>query len=164
MAALKKLLEGLYGTYSVETSTPAPKDRNGTYIHLHSYSNLVLYPYGFDNSAKVPNSDALRAGAFRQSHGNDYATGAPGDVLYNASGGDFDWVYRKLGVPGYVYEIGTGEEGGFFPGFQRADNYWKKVGPASASLPRPRTSRTPPRSAEPSPSSRLNVRTTVRSP
>lgn len=128
-AALKELLEGLYGTYNVETSTPAPNDRTGTYIHLHSYSNLVLYPYGFDNAANVPNTDALQAGAFRQSYGNDYATGAPGDVLYNASGGDFDWVYGKLEVPGYVYEIGTGEEGGFFPGFQRADSYWEKVGP-----------------------------------
>lgn len=117
MAALKELLEGLYGTYNVETSIPAPKERTGTYLHLHSYSNLVLSPYGFDNVANVPNTDALQAGAFRQAYGNDYATGAPGDVLYDASGGDFDWGYGKLGVPGCVYEIGTGEEGGFFPGF-----------------------------------------------
>lgn len=129
VAALKDLLEDLYGTYDVETTTAAPDERAGTYIHLHSYSDLILYPYGFDNTANVPNADALIAGAFRQSFGNDYATGAPGDVLYNASGGDFDYAYGKLGVPGYVYEIGTAREGGFFPSFQRADDYWQKIQP-----------------------------------
>lgn len=102
----------------------APISTTGTFISLHSFSDLVLLPWGWTEcsfgacppSLRAPNDAGLRALAFRMSHFNGYLTGQPSEVLYAASGTTDDWAYGQLGIASYTYEIGppAGEPCGFF--------------------------------------------------
>ena len=92
----------------------APVTTTGTMLTLHSYSNLVLLPWGWTvcsggvcpANLRTPNDVALRALAFHMSYFNGYRTGQPSEVLYAASGTTDDWAYGKLGIPGFTFEVG----------------------------------------------------------
>jgi hypothetical protein len=92
----------------------APITTTGTFISLHSYSDLVLFPWGWTEcgfaacqpNQRAPNDAGLRALAFRMSHFNGYFTGQPSEALYAASGTTDDWAYGELGIASYTYEIG----------------------------------------------------------
>ncbi|MGR4010823.1 M14 family zinc carboxypeptidase [Leucobacter sp. 1207-22] len=127
--ALSGLLTDLFGEYRTENDTAAPAERTGTYVNLHSYANYVIYPYAYDKQADVPNLEPIKASAFRQSFANDFATGKAGEILYDNSGNDIDWIYSQLGVPAYTYEIGTAQSGGFFPSYARVDDFYTRVAP-----------------------------------
>ncbi|MCD2441417.1 M14 family metallopeptidase [Agromyces sp. SYSU K20354] len=127
--ALSGLLTDLFGEYPAETESPAPSDRTGTYVNLHSYSDYVIYPYAYSAAANVPNLAPIKANAFRQSYASGFNTGKAGEILYDNSGNDIDWIYSQLGVPAYTYEIGTSRTGGFFPAYSRVDAFWNSVGP-----------------------------------
>ncbi|GMA32670.1 M14 family zinc carboxypeptidase [Litorihabitans aurantiacus] len=122
------LLTTLLGSYEVGPDRPAPADRTGVALTLHAYSDYVMYPYGYDETAPVPNLEELRALGFRQSFGNGFATGKPGEILYSNGGSDLDWAYEQLGVPAYTWEIGNDSTGGFFPAYSRADAFWEASG------------------------------------
>lgn len=109
----------LFGKFTVTGNTPAPDSRQGTVLNLHSFSNLVIYPYAYDNTVIPPNIAAIKNLGFRQSFYNGFKTGAAGDVIYNAAGGDIDTIYQQNGIPAYTWEIGTSSQGGFFPAFSR---------------------------------------------
>jgi len=127
--ALSTLLTDLWGTYNVGTTTAAPDDRKGTFVTLHSYSDYVIYPYAYATSANVPNLDALKSYGFRQSATNGFQTGKAGEILYDNAGNDIDWIYDKLGVPAFTYEIGTTSNGGFFPAYTRAATFYAANSP-----------------------------------
>ncbi|AJT40755.1 M14 family zinc carboxypeptidase [Psychromicrobium lacuslunae] len=116
----------LFGKHPVSNSSPAPSTTQGTVLNLHSYSNLVIYPYAYDNTVIPPNIAAIKNLGFRQSFYNNFATGAAGDVIYNAAGGDIDTIYQQNGVPAYTWEIGTSSQGGFFPAFSRTEGLYNK--------------------------------------
>jgi carboxypeptidase T len=103
---------------------PAPQDTRGTFVSLHSYSNLVLFPYG--DSRHTPNDAGLRSMGFRMSHYNGYETGEPDEILYQVSGSTDDYAYEKLGVAAFTYEIGPGSGtcSGFFPAYSCQDGFW----------------------------------------
>lgn len=130
VADLADLLTTLFGSYEVGTTNPAPDDRQGVYVNLHSHSNYVIYPYAYDAQANVPNLEPIRALGFRQSHFNGYNTGKAGEILYNNAGNDIDWIYDQLGIPAYTWEIGNAATGGFFPAFSRAETFWDLNAPA----------------------------------
>ena len=100
-------------------SDPAPNTARGTLITIHTFGNLVLFPYGDERHA--PNNAGLRSIGFRYSHYNGYETGEPDEILYVVSGSTDDYVYDKLGVASSTYEIGTT---GFHPGFGEQDGFW----------------------------------------
>ncbi|MGX1702457.1 M14 family zinc carboxypeptidase [Microbacterium sp. NPDC055357] len=127
--ALSGLLTDLFGSFTAENTQAAPDTRTGTYVNLHSYSDYVIYPYAYSATDAVPNLEPIKANAFRQSYANGFATGKAGEILYNNSGNDIDWIYSQLGVPAYTYEIGTSRTGGFFPSYTRVDEFWNKVAP-----------------------------------
>lgn len=129
VAALSSLLADLFGEYPAENDNAAPDDRAGTYVNLHSYSNYVIYPYAYSASANVPNLEPIKSNAFRQSYSSGFATGKAGEILYDNSGNDIDWIYSQLGVPAYTYEIGTAQTGGFFPAYTRVESFWNSVAP-----------------------------------
>ena len=84
---------------------PAPDDYQGMFITLHSYSGLVLFPYGYA-VVTSPNFTDLQTLARKMAYFNNY-TPEPSYALYPATGTTDDWAYGDLGVPGFTYEMGT---------------------------------------------------------
>lgn len=103
--------------------SPAPRGTTGSMLTLHSYSDMVLLPWGF-TTQHAPNEEGLRSFGFRMSHFNGYQTGQSGEILYNSSGATEDWLYAELGVPGFTWEIGGGACAGFFPPYSCQDGFW----------------------------------------
>jgi hypothetical protein len=105
---LENLLRQLFRDQRPEppTSTVSvPLTATGALITLHSYGNLVLFPWGFTETP-APNDNELRHFGFRLSSFNDYRAGPAPQVLYTASGVTDDWSYGELGIASSTFEIG----------------------------------------------------------
>lgn len=102
----------------------APANTRGALLTLHSYSNLVLFPYG--SGGNTPNDEGLRSMAFRMSYFNGYTTGRPNEILYEVTGSTDDFSYKDLGIASFTYEIGpqSGTCGGFHPPYSCQDTFW----------------------------------------
>lgn len=88
-----------------DLNSPAPQDAQGIFVDLHSYSELVLWPWGFTSQA-TGNGTALqtlgRKLAFFNGYEPDQAIG-----LYATDGTTVDFAYGELGVASFVVELGT---------------------------------------------------------
>ena len=87
---------------------PAPCDAMGVFITLHSYGDLVLFPYGF-RSAPAPNHAQLETLGRKFGYFNGYEvcqSGEPG-CIYTTTGSTDDWAYGELGLAAYTFELGT---------------------------------------------------------
>jgi len=87
---------------------PAPDDATGVFITLHSYSELVLFPYGF-RPTPSPNHTRLETLGRKFGYFNGYEVcqaGEPG-CIYAATGTTDDWAYGELGLAAYTFELGT---------------------------------------------------------
>ncbi len=113
-----------------DTDAVATTARNAL-VTLHSYSNLVLLPWGW-TTTKSPNDAGLRAMAFRMSYFNGYRTGTGPEVLYATTGTTDDFAYGTLGVASFTFEIGpsSGSCSGFTPAFSCQATFWTLNGPA----------------------------------
>lgn len=87
-----------------ELPPAAPNDTTGILITLHSYSRLVLWPWGF-TSAAAPNSAGLQTIGVKFATYN-YYTPQQSYSLYSTDGTTDDWSYGKLGIPSYTFEMG----------------------------------------------------------
>lgn len=87
-----------------DLNTPAPEDSPGLFISVHSFSELILFPWeGVMNDSG--NHSALRGLARKLAFFNDYT--ACQDCLGTASGTTPDYAYGELGVAALTYELGT---------------------------------------------------------
>jgi len=88
-----------------DLSTPAPDDATGVAIDIHSYGQLVIWPWGFISSP-APNGTELqtlgRKLAYFNGHEPEQAIG-----LYPTDGTSDSFYYGRLGVAAYGYELGT---------------------------------------------------------
>ena len=84
---------------------PAPADTSGVHIDLHSYSSLVLWPWGFTNQA-APNGTALQTLGRKFAYFNNYLP-EQSIGLYPTDGTSDSVSYGELGVPAYTFELGT---------------------------------------------------------
>jgi uncharacterized membrane protein/murein tripeptide amidase MpaA len=125
----------------------APLDSTGLFITLHSYSQLVLWPWGWTGNDS-PNHVQLQTFGRRLAYFNFYTPQQSND-LYPTSGTSEEWAYGELGVAGYTYEMGTtffqdcgSYEGSIWPnnrdsllnGFKAARRpYMEPAGPESLS-------------------------------
>ncbi len=81
-------------------------------ISYHSYSELVLYPYGYVGNILAPDHVELSALASSMANtipvqnGGNY-TASPSWGLYPASGSFDDWSYGNKGIFGYTIELAT---------------------------------------------------------
>ncbi|SES47384.1 Zinc carboxypeptidase [Actinokineospora terrae] len=130
--ALQSLWRSLYrDRRGTGTGAAAPADTTGMVISMHSYSNMVLFPWGFNSAVKSGNDSSLRAIARQMaSLAGGWRYGQPGEILYNAGGATDDWVYDDLGVSSFVWEIGnpSGNCSGFTPAYScQTSLYWPKV-------------------------------------
>jgi carboxypeptidase T len=88
-------------------------------ISYHSYSQLVLYPWGYTNSpaptkALLDSLAVAMASKIRSVHGVNYTPGQS-STLYLASGDTTDWLYALLGTPSYTIEM---RPDSYIPGFE----------------------------------------------
>ena len=84
---------------------PAPLDTQGIYLDIHSYSQLILWPWGY-TSGLSPNQEQFAAFGKRVAFFNGYDP-KPAADLYTAKGVSIDTSYGDLGVASLVYELGT---------------------------------------------------------
>ena len=87
------------------TTLPSPPTASGLMISLHSYGQLVLYPWGWTN-APTPNGAELRTLGEKFGYLTGYQVCQPGECLYSTDGTTDDWAYGELGVAAYTLEIG----------------------------------------------------------
>ncbi len=95
-------------------------------ISYHSFSELVLYPYGcrgerVDNGSAVESIGGdLASRLISDSGGSHYRAGTPWELLYPVDGNDSDWMFHEYGVIPYVVEINS-----IIHGFQ-PDYKWRQ--------------------------------------
>ena len=87
-----------------DVTTLAPDTVSGLFVTLHSYGDLVLWPWGYTYNP-APNADDLARLGHKLAHFTGYvAKQASG--LYPASGTTDDFAYGELGIPAYTFEVG----------------------------------------------------------
>jgi len=75
---------------------PALAETEGLMITLHSYSELVLFPWGWTSAQQAPNHDQLQTLGRKFGFYNGYQVCAAAPCLYVASGGTDDFAYGEL--------------------------------------------------------------------
>jgi carboxypeptidase T len=88
-----------------DLNAPAPVDATGVFLDLHSYSQLVLWPWGFVNNP-APNGTALQTLGRKFAFFNNY-TPQQAIFLYPTDGTTDDFAYGDLGLAAYTFELGT---------------------------------------------------------
>jgi len=104
--AIQTYLQTLYPDLRQEPlDATAPITTTGIFLDLHSYSELVLWPWGFTTSP-TPNHEALETLGRKLAFFNDY-TPQQAMQLYPTDGSTIDFVYGELGVAAYTFELGS---------------------------------------------------------
>lgn len=83
----------------------APSSTSGIHLDIHSYSELVLWPWG-DTSQAAPNGTALQTLGRKFAFFNGY-TPQQSVGLYPTDGTSDGISYGELGVAAYTFELGT---------------------------------------------------------
>jgi carboxypeptidase T len=83
----------------------APADTSGIHLDVHSYSELVLWPWGHTRNV-APNGVAMQTLGRKLAWFNGY-TPEQGVGLYPTDGTSDDVTYGELGVAAMTFEIGT---------------------------------------------------------
>ncbi|KAH8418001.1 hypothetical protein KR222_010202 [Zaprionus bogoriensis] len=79
-------------------------DRIRTYLALHSYSQLIMFPYGHsaervENYADLKEIGQLAAARIKEISGREYKSGSIYETIYPSSGGSKDFAHGQLKVP-----------------------------------------------------------------
>lgn len=83
----------------------APLNTTGMHIDIHSYSELVLWPWGDQNNL-APNGAQLRTLGRKFAFFNGYMP-QQSIGLYPTDGTSDNVSYSELGVPAFTFELGT---------------------------------------------------------
>lgn len=87
-----------------DMSDPAPPTAEGVFLSLHSFAELVLFPWEGTNTDS-PNHAGLRTLGRKFGFANGYTVCQ--DCLGTASGTTVDVAYGEYGAAAYTFEIGT---------------------------------------------------------
>ncbi|CAO1308920.1 unnamed protein product [Diamesa serratosioi] len=116
-------------TLAVENFMKEHSSKFDAFLSLHSYSQLILYPYGhttekFDIYDELQAVGEAAAERLFQKHKTPYEVGNSFEVLYQTSGASPDHVLGKYKVPfAYTIEMrDTGRFGFFLPADQIISN------------------------------------------
>ncbi|XP_053569058.1 carboxypeptidase O-like [Bombina bombina] len=96
------------------------------FLTIHSYSQLILLPYGYTKNQSVNHMEMLTvaqraADKLKARHGTQYKVGSASQILYSNSGSSRDWA-TDLGIPfSYTFEL---RDNGTY-GFQLPENQIK---------------------------------------
>ena len=83
---------------------PSPGNTPGIFLSLHSYGNLVLWPWGWTSNL-APNAAQLQTLGRKLAYYNHYQP-EQASALYPTSGSSDDWAYGELGIAAYTFEMG----------------------------------------------------------
>ncbi|MEO1576160.1 MAG: M14 family zinc carboxypeptidase, partial [Pseudomonadota bacterium] len=83
----------------------APADTSGVYIDIHSFSELVIWPWGFTGT-NAPNGNGMQTLGRRLAWFNGYRPDQA-ITLGFTDGTTDDFVYGDLGIASFTYELGT---------------------------------------------------------
>jgi len=84
-----------------------PDTAKGIFMDTHSYSEIIIWPWGHEELA-TGNDSQFEALVAKYRHFNGYGFSGPGNgFLYEASGATDDWAYGVLGAAGFTFELGT---------------------------------------------------------
>jgi carboxypeptidase T len=90
-------------------------------ISYHSYSQDILYPWGYtseptDEDSLMAQIAAEMSRLIKSVNGNDYVYGQSGNTLYLTNGDTTDWAFANYGIPAYTIELPPMDilQGGFF--------------------------------------------------
>lgn len=92
------------------------------YVDWHSFSQLILLPYGYSCSREMKDLDVQMelargvADAIKEVNGLSFVYGPVCEMIYPASGGSSDWAYDVAGADiawGFELRPGPGSSGGF---------------------------------------------------
>jgi carboxypeptidase T len=83
---------------------PEPDSISDLLVSLHSYGDLVLWPWGYTYNP-APNDSALKTLGHKLAYFNAYLPEQSSD-LYPTTGDTTDFAYGELGVPSYTFELG----------------------------------------------------------
>uniref|UniRef100_A0A673V289 Carboxypeptidase B n=1 Tax=Suricata suricatta TaxID=37032 RepID=A0A673V289_SURSU len=80
------------------------------YLTIHSYSQMMLYPYSYDYKLTENNAElnALAKAAVRELatlHGTKYTYGPGATTIYPAAGGSDDWAYDQGIKYAFTFEL-----------------------------------------------------------
>lgn len=104
------------------------RNKATTMITFHTFSELVLWPYGHTDS-NIANSEAVKVFETmgkKMASWNGYTPEKASD-LYLASGDTTDWAYEELKLFAFTFELTPASmfEGGFYPGAQAIEPTFK---------------------------------------
>lgn len=88
-----------------DLTSPAPLTTTGIFLDLHSYSELVLWSWGF-TANPAPNASGLQTLGRKMAYFSQY-TPQQSMELYATDGTTDDFAYGELGLPAYTIEMGT---------------------------------------------------------
>jgi len=103
--AVEAYIRGLYADSRGSNDTdPAPSDKPGLHLDIHSFGNLLLFPFAhtFD---PAPNGNALQRLARRLAFFNNYVP-QQSPYLYLLDGNSESVSYGELGVAQLTFELG----------------------------------------------------------
>lgn len=108
----------------------AEKENFNLLISYHSYSQLVLFPWGCSalgsQTAHHQQFQVIAAKLSELTKINPqdapYRYGQPQDILYSACGTTDDWFYQTFQKPAFTFEIGTT----FWPSCQSLETIWQR--------------------------------------
>jgi hypothetical protein len=104
-------------------------------ISFHSYSEIVIYPYGCGTHTETadviePLGKQMAALITSDSGTGHYTAGLAPELLYSVDGDDIDWMYHEAHVIPFVIEVNSDAQG-FQPGYdQWRDKTVNSVRPA----------------------------------
>jgi carboxypeptidase T len=92
-------------------------------MSYHSFSNLILWPWGWTNAAP-PDANKIITIGKKLGAMSGYKPQQAAE-LYIASGITDDWTYGELKILSYTTEIGSWADG-FDPPYSKVDKFWKE--------------------------------------
>jgi carboxypeptidase T len=104
--AVEKYVRGIFPDLRGDgVNDKAPDDRSGLYLDIHSYSELVLWPWG-GTELPAPNEVGLKSLGHKLAYFNNYEP-MQSVGLYPTDGTSDNLAYNELGVAHITFEIGT---------------------------------------------------------
>ena len=82
----------------------APIDTSGVFVDVHSYGELVLWPWGF-TASPAPNQRPMQTLGRKYAYFTGY-TAQQSYLMYPTEGDSDGFAYGELGISGYTIELG----------------------------------------------------------